>query len=107
MTKIEKLLSKKAKSPTPHLQADPYLATKIITRADQENNRVLISTVPHWSFASVITAFGLILGVYLGLGIWENSTTQETIDIVDEFSEAIYQNGFADSFDSSTENGDK
>ena len=107
MNKIDELLSKRVKSPTPPLQADPFLATKIAALAEQESNSANIARIPNWSFASIITAFGLILGIYLGLGIWENGTIDQDIDIVDEFSEAIYQSGFADSFDSSTENGDK
>ena len=106
MNKIEKLLSEKAKSPTPHLQADPYLATKIAALTEGKDHTLKINGNPNWSFASLITAFGLILGIYLGLGIWENGTTQENIDFVDEFSEAFYQSGFADTFDSSSENGD-
>jgi len=107
MNIIEELLSKKAKSPTPHLDTDPYLATKIAALATEEISTTKIAGVPTWSFASVITALGLILGIYLGIGIQENSTIQNDLDIVDEFSQAFYQNGFADSFDSSLENGDK
>jgi len=104
MKKIEELLSQRAKSPTPHLQADPFLATKIAAQSDEKAKRLDLS-VPNWSFASIVTAFGVIMGIYLGLGIWENGTTQDT-DIVDEFSESFYQSGIADNFDTSLENGD-
>jgi len=105
MKKIEELLSQRAKSPTPHLQPDPFLATKIAARAKEKTEQLNIR-MPNWSFASIVTAFGVIMGIYLGLGIWENGAAQENTDIVDEFSEAFYQSGIADNFDSSLENGD-
>ena len=49
-----------------------------------KNNSIKITAVPNWSFASVITAFGLLVGIYLGLGIWENGTTQEDIDFLSD-----------------------
>ena len=106
MNKIENLLSQKAQSPTPHLQADPFLATKIAALANEKTESVLVLAGTRWSFASVVTAFGIVLGIYLGLGIWQNNASTTNSDIVDEFSEAFYQSGFADNFDSTVENGD-
>jgi hypothetical protein len=106
MNKIEKLLSQRTQSPTPHLQADPFLATKITTLANENTDNISVLTGTKWSFASIITAFGILMGIYLGLGIWENNTSATNNDIVDEFSEAFYQSGFADNFDSTVENGD-
>jgi hypothetical protein len=106
MNKIDDLLSRKAISPTPHLDADPFLATKIAALANKETKAKAVSGISNWSFASLVTAFGVILGIYLGLGIWENGYSAQNTDIVDVFSEAFYQSGFADNLDSSLDNGD-
>ena len=105
MSKIEEFLSNKAKSPAPHLQADPYLPTKIAALAEEENTLNKIAGFPNWSFASAITACAIVLGIYLGLGILQDDASQYNIDIVSEYSEAFYQDGFADNYDSALEDG--
>ena len=74
--------------------------------ANEDNKDIRQPGRNNWSLASVATACAVVLGIYLGSGIWENSSTVESTDIVDEFSEAFYQSGFADDLNASIQKGD-
>ncbi|KAA3614205.1 MAG: hypothetical protein D8M58_18605 [Calditrichaeota bacterium] len=103
--KIEQLLNKKAKSPTPGLTPDPFLATRIAAIADgKKQEKAGGALVSNWSFASVITAFAVVLGVYFGSAILD-SEVQNTDDVFSEYSQAFYQTGFAENFETTLDSG--
>ena len=105
MKNLEEFLSKKANSPTPHIQADYFLATRIAAQAEGEKEILKTNVLPGWSMASIITTLAILLGIYLGSGILESNSVESNSDIVSEYSEAFYQSGFADNYTSAIDNG--
>jgi len=104
--KIEELLNRKAASPTPKLTPDPFLSTRIEaikkSKLQEDTDNKLIS---NWSFASVITACAIIVGVYIGVGIFETDNLQANDDVFNEYSQAFYQTGFVENWDNTLESG--
>ncbi len=101
---IEELLNTKAKSPAPQLTPDPFLPTRIealVKAKGNSDNRF----AANWSFASLITTAAIIIGIYMGAGIFESNNLQSNDDIFTEYSQAFYQSGFAESVDSNLESG--
>lgn len=105
MKKIDEFLSKKAKSPTPYMYADPFLPVKIASMVQEREKRKII-VLPGWSFTSIIATCAILIGIYLGMGIMQDNTSSDNVDIVSEYSEAFYQNGFVDNYNYVLENGD-
>jgi hypothetical protein len=103
--KMDELLNKKAIMPVPDLMPDPFLATRIAASAEGSQNRKITSAVPNWSFASIIAACALVLGVYVGNVVFEEDNTQSTKDVFNEYSEAFYQSGLIESWNNSFESG--
>ena len=95
--KIQELLNQKAKSPAPELTPDPFLVTRIEALIDSERQKTPErSLISNWSFASVITAGAIILGIYVGAGISETDNLQINADVFNEYSQAFYQSGFVE-----------
>ncbi len=104
--KIEELLNRKAKLSIPELKPDPFLPTRIeaLMESKRQSNTEKVQ-ISNWSFASVITAFAVIIGVYIGAGISDADSLQNNDDVFNEYSQAFYQSGFTENWDSALDNG--
>lgn len=101
--KIEDILNGRAVSPTPMLQADPFLATRIAAIAKKSKGKNKNFTLLYnWSVASVVTSCAIILGVYLGSALFEE---ESNTDVISDLSGAIYQVDYIDNLDSVLEEG--
>ena len=93
--KLDKLLNKKVNSPLPQLDADPWLAGRIESGKVQHQGATgLLENVGQWSFASIIAACAIILGIFIGSNITNGSTSSD--DLFSEYSQAFYQTNFVD-----------
>lgn len=103
--KIEDILNQRVKSPTPKLEADPFLATRIAAIADGKGlNRRSFKGLYGWSAASLVTSCAIILGIYIGSGLFEEQNNSE---ISGDLSSVIYQSDYIENLDSVFENGGK
>jgi len=105
--KLDAFLNQRAQSPAPHLEADPFLPTRIAALVNEKNNRSSGFVFPQWSLASALGTFAIILGIYIGTGISETSTSysESQTDLISEYSNAFYQSGIVDNYDNVFENG--
>jgi hypothetical protein len=92
--KIDDLLNKRVGYPTPFIQSDPYLATKIAELAKEEHIPEIPSHKIYWSFASLITGIAVITGIFLGNNLMPE--TDQNTDFMSEYSSAFYQTDFTD-----------
>ncbi len=101
--KIDDILSQRAKSPTPHLQPDPFLPTRIRATVIDKNELGKISKlVYNWSVASLVTSGAILIGIYLGSGLVEEEYSS---DMITDFSSVIYQSDYTENLDSVIEDG--
>jgi len=95
--KIEQLLAARAKSPTPHIEADPFLPTRV--RALVKNSLQII--FPGWRISALVGAAALLIGVYIGNGFDDlaaQSSGSQNYASVYDLSGALYQESLSDDF---------
>ena len=101
--KIEEVLNQRTKSPTPQLQADPFLPTRIAAMSKEASLKdKTLKGLYDWSFASVVTSCAIIIGIYLGNSLFEEEYNN---DMISDISSLIYQSDYIENLDSVLENG--
>ncbi|RMH62191.1 MAG: hypothetical protein D6677_10445 [Calditrichaeota bacterium] len=91
---LEQWLSQKAQSPTPVLQADPFLPTRIEALARAERHEGL-----SWTIRGVLAAAALLLGVYISADIMDNGHYANPTDTTyASWASAVMQNSIGDQF---------
>ncbi len=63
---LDTLLQQRAQSPTPTLQADPFLATRIRALAEKNGEASSLFAGLSWRTRSLLAAAALLLGIYVG-----------------------------------------
>lgn len=102
---LEEFLNKKATSPVPPLNVDPFLPTRIESLVAEKEHRVKY-TIRRWSLASVIAACAIVIGIYVGNDLSVTSTSQSGNDLIAEYAQAVYQTDFVDDWTNVLENGE-
>jgi len=96
---LDKLLRARAQSPTPQLDTDPFLATRV--RALVRD--VPASLFPEWRISTLIGAAALLIGMFIGSGLEQNTTQitgSQSYTSADDISGALYQEALSDDFSS-------
>lgn len=104
LNKINELLDKRVKSPTPPLQADPFLATKIAQIAHDKESAVTFSSRMQLSFITLIGCVAILTGIYIGSNLL--TETQDYNDFMSEYTGALYQSDFTDNLNAVDDNGE-
>lgn len=95
--KIEQFLAARAKSPTPHIEADPFLPTRV--RALVNNSLQII--FPNWRISVLVGAAALLIGVFIGNNFDDQATQSygsQNYASVYDLNGALYQESLSDDF---------
>jgi len=94
--KLDQILEARAKSPTPVLEADPFLPTRVRAWVSAEKKRLF----PGWRVSSLIGATALLIGVYIGNGVDNSVTSAQSYATTYDLSGTFYQESLSDDFNS-------
>ncbi len=97
--KINQILTARAQSPTPVLQPDPFLPTRVRALVNTGKNILF----PGWRISAIIGALALLIGIYIGNDV-DNSMIKQSGDqsftSTYDLSGALYQESLSDDFNS-------
>lgn len=101
--KIEEILNQRTKSPTPHLQADPFLPTRIVALSKEAGKKdKTFRGLYEWTFASLVTSCAIIIGIYIGNSLIEEDTSA---DMISDISSLVYQTDYIENLNTVLESG--